>query len=198
MFCSSFVVHLVELQMCKSACFPSTIGLFGRFCSSVWVGRFRARWGPKGPTSPNPSLFLLALFVGPFVLSACFHFFLEGLESSEVARRASSPDHKPSLFLFSLFCFILLWLFLLFCVCLFFVCFVSLLLLFCSVFFLFVMFLFCVFVICLFFLFRCLDCVSCFAFSLRAKTPWSLQFECFGCNVASNIVFSSVLVLAIL
>ena len=32
--------------------------LFGVFCSCLFgFGRFRVRWGPRGPTSPNPSCF---------------------------------------------------------------------------------------------------------------------------------------------
>ena len=57
-------------------CFPILLVCFGGFVLLFGFGRFRVRWGPKGPTSPNPSLFLLSLFFFPFfvVSLVCYSF----------------------------------------------------------------------------------------------------------------------------
>ena len=77
--------------MCENVCFfPVSWLLFlGVAYSSLLLGfgRFRERWGPKGPTSPNPSFLWCFCFscVGfVFVVVALFCFVAGTVSNSRV------------------------------------------------------------------------------------------------------------------
>ena len=94
---------------CESGCKSAKNACFSRKCLAYLGGFVHLCWGLEGlewggalRAPPHLTLRFFGFHCLFVFVRGVVRFLIEGLGSSEVARRATSADPKPSLFLFSL------------------------------------------------------------------------------------------------
>ena len=112
-FCGSFLVHFGTVaNVPKNPVFFPYFGFLWGFVLRFGFGRFSMRWARRAPPHLTRPLFALSLFAFSCMFAFVWFCFggcvFEGLGSSEVARRTTSPDPKLSLFSFVVWVFLLL------------------------------------------------------------------------------------------